>query len=685
LAQGEAWCSSVRVGVFEVKMIRPTMLFILLTVCDAYKMQVNVSPVQKVIQLMNEMASKGRQEKQDEEVAFAAYKQFCTGTSTEKASNIEDADAQIEELQASIQKAESDAANLADGIAKLDQDIAGWANDIKEATAVREKDNADFQETHRDYSESLDALDRAISTLKKQDYDREQAAALLQAVSFNARVPASAKRDIATFIQAPAGQANAYEFQSGGIVEMLEDLKEKFDEERSTLEKEEMNGKHAFDMMMLELKDSTDSANNERATKAKTKAQREEDAAGSKGELADTTSSRDEDQKYLDELNAQCSQKSSDYENRQALRTEELEAIQKAIEIIGSGAVSGASEKHSRLIQQSFAFMSSKTKVPENQRQVAEFLQRQSERLNSRQLSMLATQIAADPFGKVRNMIDKMITKLLEEANEEATQKGWCDTEMSTNKQTRDDKTEQVNSLQAGCDKLSADISTLGQQIADLSEAIAEVDRTVVEATEIRNKDNAKNKETIDDAEQAQTAVGQALQVLKDFYEKAAAGAENLKMGYDGKTRAALIQGPADDAPESFDSEFKGNQDQAGGVVGMLEVIQSDFSRLEAETTAAESEAANEFDRFMAESKKDKAVKTADLDHKKRSKTSKESDLNDTTNDLKGTEKELQSAQFYFEKLEPKCVDAGVSHEERVAAREKEIESLKQALEILSS
>merc|ERR1719393_852072 len=94
----------------------------------------------------------------------------------------------------------------------------------------------------------------------------------------------------------------------------------------------------------------------------------------------------------------------------------------------------------------------------------------------------------------------------------------------------------------------------------------------------------------------------------------------------------------------------------SGGVVGMMEVIQSDFSKLEAETTAAEEEAAKEYDRFMAESKKDKAVKTADMDYKKKTKTQKESDLSDTEADLKGTEKELQSALFYYEKLKPQCV-----------------------------
>merc|ERR1719453_1057715 len=146
-----------------------------------------------------------------------------------------------------------------------------------------------------------------------------------------------------------APQANAYEFQSGGVVEMLEGLLDKFNNERNTLEKEEMQSRQAFEMLASDLSQSIAAATKSRDEKAKTKAQREEDAAGAKGDLADTTASRAEDKKYLDTLVAQCMQKSDDFAARQQLRAEELEAIQKAVEILSSGAVAGNDEKHRRL------------------------------------------------------------------------------------------------------------------------------------------------------------------------------------------------------------------------------------------------------------------------------------------------------------------------------------------------
>jgi len=661
-----------------------------LFVANAYQMREGGAAVQKVIQLMQDMLAKGKAAKMDEEVKFAAYKQFCEGTSEEKKTNIADAASEIEDLQASIQKAESDAAVLAEDIAGLEEDIAGWTEDMKEATALREKEKADFEKTLRDYEESLDALDRAIVVLKKQSADVPQAMMLLQRVMATHKVPQSAKRTIQAFmalgadpLSVTAPQASAYEFQSGGVVEMLENLRDKFQKEKNDLEKDEMGAKHAYDLMQLELKDSISAAESMAAAKAKMKAGKEADAATDKGSLADTTASKTEDEAYLSDLVAQCEQKSNDFASRQQLRAEELEAIQKAIEIISSPEVAGSAGKHLSLAQ-SFALrashMSKHKSKGHMEPTVVAYLQGRAANLQSKGLRMLAMQVAeteremADPFAKVKKMIDSMITKLLEEANEESDKKGWCDKEMAVNGQTREDKTEEVNSLSAEMDKLKADIMKLSEQIADLAVAIQEIDGAMVNATDIRQAESKKNKETIEDAKDAQTAVGQAISVLKDFYAKAA-------------TATALVQQkqtPEEEAPETFDEPYTGMGGASGGVVGLLEVIESDFSKLEAETTAAEEEAAKEYDRFMAESKKDKAVKTADMDYKKKTKTQKESDLSDTEADLKGTEKELQSALFYYEKLKPQCVDAGVSYEERVAKREAEIESLKTALKILS-
>merc|ERR1719498_495395 len=264
-------------------------------------------------------------------------------------------------------------------------------------------------------------------------------------------------------------------------------------------------------------------------------------------------------------------------------------------------------------------------------------------------------------------MIKDLIVKLVEEATAEAETKGFCDKEMTTNEHTRKEKTAMVETLTADIDELSASVASLTEEIAELTKAIADLDAAIEKATGIRNAERKKNKETIKDAQDAQTAVASALGVLKEFYAKAS-------------TATSFAQ-----QPEIFSDEpYKGMGGASGGVVGMMEVIQSDFERLEAETTAAEAAADKEYTDLKNDTNMDKTQKTKDVEHKTESKESQSLALQEKKADLAGTQKELDAAMAYYDKLKPTCVSGGeVSFEDREAQRKEEIESLQEALRLL--
>jgi len=79
-----------------------------------------------------------------------------------------------------------------------------------------------------------------------------------------------------------------------------------------------------------------------------------------------------------------------------------------------------------------------------------------------------------------------------------------------------------------------------------------------------------------------------------------------------GEATAFLQNWQQPEAPAIFDSPYRGMQAENGGVIGMLEVIESDFARLEADTKAAEATAQKEYDTFMTDSKVDKSAKSAE-------------------------------------------------------------------------
>jgi len=158
-----------------------------------------VTPIQKVLTLMEEMKAKGIAAKNDEETKFSAFSQWCTNTKKSKNGEIDAGNQKMEKLSAGIEKARVTINKLTDRIQELEEDVGRWKKDEKSATTVRDAERADFTATATDYSESIDAVAGAINVLKKQTQDKAQAA-LIQVRSLRL-VPASSKKMLTSFLQ----------------------------------------------------------------------------------------------------------------------------------------------------------------------------------------------------------------------------------------------------------------------------------------------------------------------------------------------------------------------------------------------------------------------------------------------------------------------------------------------------
>eukprot|EP00927_Polykrikos_kofoidii_P086225 TRINITY_DN95_c0_g1_i1.p1 TRINITY_DN95_c0_g1~~TRINITY_DN95_c0_g1_i1.p1 ORF type:complete len:708 (+),score=189.60 TRINITY_DN95_c0_g1_i1:80-2125(+) len=647
-----------------------------------------VTPIQKVLSMLEDMLAKGKTERDAEATRFSSFSTWCSDQKRIKSKEIAGANAEMEQLQATIDKNEADIRKRTERIDELEADVARWTKDKASTADVRKKEAIDFKATVLDYSESIDAIAGAISLLKKQAYNRPQAAveqALLQVRDKNL-VPPSAKFALTAFLQhqepdemlfRKAPEAYGYQFQSGGVVDMLEKLADKFDTERRELQKEEMSAQHAFEVIRQQLTDNVENAEHEISKKTELRSEAQEAKAEAEGDLAQTTKDRDEDQKYADDAAALCEQKSRDFESRQKLRGEEIVALAKAIEIISSKSVAGAGEKNLPTLLQkprsqvALVSLRQANQSPFQERAAA-FLASRAQDSGSRLLSEAARRMTDGPFDKVKKMIKDLIVRLMEEANAETEHKGWCDSELVANKLTREARTDDVNSLTAGIEGLTADILQLTQDLAELSEGIKELDAAMATQTSDRASNKAANQQTIAEAKEAQSAVEEAIAVLKEYYAKSA------------QATAFVQQTPLDDAPETFAKPYQGMLVEGGNVVEFLEVILSDFARLESETDAAEAADQQVFEEFMFESRKDKAVKETEVSHKSNTKTDKESSLHKMQAELKDTQGQLDKAIAYYDKLTPTCVSSGITYEERVQQRKEEIRSLQEALQILA-
>jgi len=686
-----------------------TTFLALLACAPAYGLD-SQGGVQKVLQMLGDMAAKVKEEKNHEQVAFAEFETWCKMEIPQTQKAIKKGAESIDLLNSEIAKLTSEAKVLGEEIGKLQKAVSSFESEKKDATAQREKDHKAYVEESTDYGESVDAIERAIVVLNKKTADKPADDAVLLQLTTADFMPAQAKSMMAAFMgimgkdfmedMVDAPEANAYEFQSGGIISMLKKLRDEFRTKLADCQKEEMNSKHAYDMVVQDLVDSIENSNQSIEEKKITKSRKEEKAASDKKELASTIADKKEDEKTLADMEVECKEKGLSFEEKQKLRTEEIEAINQAMKILSGDAVSGNAEKHLGLVQTSEATALAQLRGQESEssfhNHVREFIASEAKRLKSRQLSMLAQAIEADPFAKVKKMIDSMITRLLNEANEDAQHEGFCDKEIGKSKVTRNKLSEDIDGLEAAVEDGKATIMKLTKEIATLTQEIADLDASVAEATKIRNEEKATNKVTVKDASDAQNAVIAATAVLKKFYEKASLATGLLqtsvsrpKMGTDEWNALANpnFEGTIDkghkEGMQTFGKKYTGQQDSAGGVLAMLDVILSDFANLEADTKASEAKAQETYEDFMTQSKKTNSVKSKKMEMNEADKASAEAKLEEDTKDLKGTQDELLAADRYYEKLVPQCIDQGQTFEERTAAREAEIASLKQALEIL--
>jgi len=655
---------------------------------------VQVTPVQKVLQMMNEIKQKGIDEKEAEEVTFTKFSTWCVNTDKNKNEAIARATQAIATLRAGIAKNEMDAKNLGKQILALDAQVDTAAQQKADATKAREADKAEYEKAHSEHVESTDQLEVGVEKLKTmmasgpgaaasfiQDFVvsrpssmNEHARRILTAFLATSTADAGVL-DVANPLDVAAPEAHSFDSQSGGVVGMMNELHDKLEDETTTLTSEEMEAKHTYQMIAQTLTDSMEKMTATRSRRASTKKEKEAEAAEWKGELADTEAQKAADEKYVADLKSTCGAKTAAFEARQKLRAEELDALDKAIGIIADSSVSGAADKHlPKLVQlghKALAQLRSTLQAPE-QIAAASFLKMQAQKFNSHALSALSLRVTADPFKKVVKMVKDMIMKLTQEATDEVEHKGFCDTELTTNKQTRDTKSADVDTLTANIEEMTAASNKLAAQSAQLAADIASIDAAVAEATSLRQEEKAKNAATLADAQGAIAAVSKATDVLKEFYAKAA-GATALSQ---------VRKGVDDDMPETFDKPFTGMGGE-GGILGMLEVILSDFQRLEAETTDNETQSAAEFETFSNDSAMDKAVKSQEIKNKDGLRQKTDSNVQQAKSDLQATQEELDAALAYYEKLKPSCVDAGLSYEDRVQQREEEMQSLKEALTIL--
>jgi len=674
--------------------------------------QVGVSPVQQVLGLLTDLEAKVKSSGSKEENAYKKFADWCRGGTKDKEYEIKTAKSNLEDLSATIDKAEADLTTGSARISDLAGALSGNDADLKAATELRKKEEADFLAAEKELIDAVDTLDRAINILERKmkdsallqsKVDTSDVKKLVQTLGVVIDAAALSLHDKQKLLALAQNRANsddedeelgapaaaAYKGHSVGIVEVLEDMREKAEAQLGELRKEEVNAKHNYEMTKQSVEDQMSADNKDMSeTKAAASSAAEAKATAS-GDLAVTTKDLKDAEESLELMSSSCMSAAGDHDSSMKAREEELKALAAAKDSLTQNTAGAAQasygaasflqlDSHGQGAEAETLRMS--TRADLQNFEVVNLVRRLARQEHSPALTQLAGQIAsaiklgtatgADPFEKVKALIVDMLRKLESEAGSEASHKAYCDKEMSGTKEKLDDLTSTLDALRAKVDKKRSGSVNLKNEVQELQAELAQIAHSQVELDGVRREESKAYVETKADLEQGLRGVRQAMVVLREYYTQSASG-----------DASSLIQKRKQD-PEM--PEFHSKSEGAStGIIGMLEVIESDFGKSMAQGEMGEDTAATEYEKISMQNKISKITKEKDVEYKTREATDLDKQVGELSSDGESAQTELDAVLEYSKTIRGQCELKPESYEERKGRREAEVSGLREALSIL--
>jgi len=663
------------------------------------------NPLSTVLDLMDSLSAKITAEGEAESKAYKEYVEWCDNAAANVKYEIKTASSKKEQLEATIAKATNDASSSASKVEDLAAAISADQSELKEATTVREKEAADFAAAEAELVDAVDTLGRAINIIQRE---MQKNPALLQQANIGdfskllktlttvvdaAGFSVDARQKLTALVQNKQGASSddddfgapaaaTYKSQSGNIVDLLDDLKEKAEEELADLRKAESGSKHNFQMLKQSLEDQMAADTKDLNEEKSAKAAAEETEATAVGDLDQTAKSLANAEDNLHTTGTTCMTVAADHEATMKGRQEELKAIATARKML--------SETSSGAVDQSYSFLEVFSAMHSHadlaNAEIIQLVKKLAREQHSAALAQLASRIGAvirygsssgeDPFVKIRSLISDMISKLETEAQSESTEKAYCDEELAKTKAKKEELNFQISKLTAKIDKAAANSASLKDSVKQAQADLAALAKSQAEMDSIRREESAAYRQAKEDLSLGLSGVRKAIGVLRDYYGGAsAAGASMLQ----GMTDMTDIMGqPAAPVQHSKSSGA------GGSILDILEVVESDFAKNLASEETQEADAAASYEKQSQENKVTKAMKEQDVKYQTAEFKGEDKTISELSSDRETTNTELSAVMDYSAQLNGRCIAKPETYEERRRRREAEVSGLKEALSILN-
>lgn len=680
------------------------------------------SAIGKVLELIADLMVQIDRDANSDGKSYEEYTTWYHNTSMNAKRVVDETSQNIDALKAGLEEQEAFRDGARRDLTEAGNKRAAVEKDLEETDATRKKERKEFEKSEATLVEGVDQLERSLVVLGKQLGSAPSSASLLS-VAENLRKTLESSKDFdlsagqrqtlhaflraanvrshkqdepADFLQVEQDrqpeQYGEFESQSGSVVETLQSVLDKtkaaLEEARSKETKAMEDHKSLDESLKAEIK-------NLKKTMAELNtqlSQSQEQSGQMQSQLIAASELLTVSQDQLKEIEAEHKEKARNYHSRTEKRTDELMALTEAKEILGSAAMdavmdggeSGSSalqRKASRRSDGDAASADSFLQIQSPERARGDRLAKRAAELASQAraidaapaLSFVALRhFQADPFEKVRDMIQGMLAKLQDQQNEEAKHKEWCDREMSKSVQSKKEKQDDIRKLTDRIAAMDAELAQIADNVKVVTEDLDEMSTSIKSATKIREDERNSAITALTQSKDAQELIKAAIRVLKRVYKEA------------DKAEEGSAPAPKEEGREANPNDGDRTYGWGTGVVGILEVALQDYADIESEVTLQETTSEKEYKEMMDQSEIRQATFGKDLEYKQRAKVKLEGDRMRSSTDLKGYTKELEAVDTYLKELQSSCVAKPDSYEERAARRESELKSLKEALDFLN-
>jgi chromosome segregation ATPase len=618
-------------------------------------------PIQKVVRLLKEMQAELDKEADEDEDMMEKLGCWCHTNEKEKTKAIADAKNKLTELGASIEEFTAKSAQLKTDIENLKAEVAEKSSGLEESTSIREKESNEFYTSEKDSIQNIESVKGAVMTLSKtQEGAALPQEALIQVRNVlrkqHARMFRHKKQgisllqkdddyvDVNALLQ-ESGESENHAPQSGAIFGILKQMKESMETDLKTSQSDEEKAKADYKEMYSDKSAEIASAKELIDAKFTELAETDEKNALSKQDLEDTTTALDADTKFLEELVPKCENSQAEYDARNKVRQQEIQAVSETIGIL--------TDDDAKDLLLKFVQISTSTKLvsTRNRDRAAQLLSEKAKQLHRPQLSALATSMRNEAFAKVLENIGNMIAVLKKEQKDEVKQKDFCQKELHENEMQTTEKTNSKEDLEQTIADLESLSTTGKEEIAALNAEITEMQVEIKRASEIRVKQNSEFQMTVTDQVATQKILQKALGRLQQFYGK----------------KAALLQRVAQKYQKSA---------AAGGVVAMIEGIIDESKDVAAKALTAENDASATYESFVSNSNEAIKALQADIVAKTEEMAKADVGIEKAKGDLAHTEADLLELASTATELHAQCDFVVKFFDIRQTKRAEEIEAL---------